>query len=156
MKSSLSRDIRLKRNKLMKKQKLRNVLKMTTNDSLSRNSSRCGIVGNLNKQTKTGAVHNSSDCWQVCQSKRLSTCQGCVVKVKDFVHATRSNCPATNFEGSSGDTQTQIKTVCRLCLCVRLRTQPQLNKYSITLFNCVRFVRFYILSFYLSEFSFMF
>ena len=129
---------------------------MTTNDFLSRNSSRCGIVGNLNMQTKTGAVHNSSDCWQVCQSERLSTCQGCVVKVKDFVHATRSNCLATNFEGSSGDTQTQSKTVRRLCLCVRLRTQPQLNRYSITLFNCVIFVIFYILSLYLSEFFSMF
>ena len=132
------------------------MLKTTTNDSLSRNSSRCGIVGKLNVLTKTGAVHNSSDCWQVCQSKRLSTCQGCVVKVKDFVHATRSNCLATNFEGSSGDTQTQSKTARRLCLCVRLRTQPQLSRYSITLLNCVAFVAFYNLSFYLSEFSFKF
>lgn len=90
---------------------------MTTNDSLSRNSSRCGIVGKPNTQTKTGAVHKTSDCWQVRQSKRLSTCQGCVVKFKDFVHATRSNCLATNFEGSSGDTQTQSKTARRLCLC---------------------------------------
>lgn len=33
---------------------------------------------------------------------------------------------------------------------------PQLNRCSITLFNCVRFVRFYILSLYLSEFFYKF
>lgn len=95
---------------------------MTTNDFCGRNSSRCGIVGKLNTQTMTGAVNNSSDCWQVCQSERLSTCQGCVVKVKDFVHATRSNCLATSFEGSSGVTQTQSKTARRLCLCAQADT----------------------------------
>lgn len=135
----------------MKKQKLRNMLKMTMNDSLSRNSSRCGIVGKPNTQTKTGAVHKTSDCWQVRQSKRLSTCQGCVVKFKDFVHATRSNCLATNFEGSSGDTAETHKHKARrlvVCVCVSASADtPQLNKYSITLFNCVIFVIFYILSF---------
>ena len=130
----------------------KNTLKAAKISSLSSSSRRCGIVGKLNKQTKTGAVPNTSDCWQVCQSKRLSTCQGCVVKFKDFVHATRSNCLATNFEGSSGDTQTQSKTARRLCLCVRLRTQPQLSRYSITLLNCVAFVAFYNLFLYLCGF----
>lgn len=110
----------------MKSQAIKNTLKAEKISFLSSSSCRCGIVGKLNTQTMTGAVHNSSDCWQVCQSKRLSTCQGYVVKVKDFVHITRSNSLATNFEGSSGDTQTQSKTARRLCLCVRLRTQPQL------------------------------
>lgn len=111
----------------MKSRVIKNTLKVEKISSLSSNSRRCGIVGKLNKQTMTVAVHNSSDCWQVCQSKRLSTCQGYVVKVKDFVHITRSNSLATNFEGSSGDTQTQSKTARRLCLCVRLRTQLQLS-----------------------------
>ncbi len=92
---------------------------MTTNDFLSRNSSRCGIVGKPNTQTKTGAVHKTSDCWQVRQSKRLSTCQGCVVKFKDFVHATRSNCLATNFEGSSGAHKHKARRLV-VCVCVPL------------------------------------
>lgn len=113
---------------------------MTTNDSLGRNSSRCGIVGKPNTQTKTGAVHKTSDCWQVRQSKRLSTCQGCVVKFKDFVHATRSNCLATNFEGSSGDTaETHKHKVRRLVVCVcvsALADTTAVVRVNITPDNC--------------------
>ena len=94
---------------------IKTTLKAAKISSLSSSGRRCGIVGKLNKQTMTGAVHNSSDCWQVRQSKRLSTCQGYVVKVKDFVHIARSNSLATNFEGF---TETHKHKARRLVVCV--------------------------------------
>lgn len=120
--------------------KTKNTLKAEKISFLSSNSRRCGIVGKLNKQTVTGAVHNSSDCWQVCQSKRLSTCQGYVVKVKDFVHITRSNCLATNFEGSSGGTAETHKHKARrlvVCVCVSaLADTTAVVRVNITPDNC--------------------
>lgn len=129
---------------------------MTTNDSLSRNSSRCGIVGKPNMQTKTGAAHNSSDCGQVCQIVDLSTCPVCVGKVRDFVHTTREQSACNELRSllwRRTDTKQDGSSFVSVCPCA---DTPQLNRNSITLFNCVRFVRFYILSLYLSEFFYKF
>ena len=133
----------------------KNALKTTKNHSLNSSSSRCDYVGNP-IDNLDGCCPQNHRLLASESSLDLSTCQGCVVKVRDFVHTTREQSACNELRGllrRHTDTKQDGSSFVSVC---PLADTPQLNRYSITLFNCVRFVRFYILSLYLSEFFYKF
>lgn len=133
----------------------KDTLKATKIDSLNSSSRRCDYVGNL-FCIHDGCCPQNHRLLASVSSQDLSTCQGCVVKVRDFVHTTREQSACNELRGllrRHTDTKQDGSSFVSVC---PLADTPQLNRYSITLFNCVIFVIFCILFLCLSEFSYKF